>query len=175
MKITKTMSLCLGLVWGITGLVAQPSLGEKMRQEGIDWLIGDWVGQTDEGDTWRIRHERELNGHLVVTEAKGPSIAIKGMTSVDHDSNEVRYVGVTDTGGRATGTWEVEDGMPILRVTMHAPNGGSSRTAYTWTRVDQNTMELGVYEGRRAEDPTGAPDGTVTFKRQPKTDPVRRN
>ena len=88
-----------------------PTLGEIVKNNGWDSLLGDWVDASTRGEfqvslSWKIKN-RLLE--MSFTEQAGATIA---SINVDPSSGEIVHSGINPLGASITGTWDfaVEDG-----------------------------------------------------------------
>ena len=88
-----------------------PTLGEIVKNNGWESLLGDWVDASTRGEfqvslSWKIKN-RLLE--MSFTEQAGATIA---SINVDPSSGEIVHSGINPLGASVTGTWDfaVEDG-----------------------------------------------------------------
>ena len=154
------------LVFAAAATQAQSSLGEMVEQEGLDWIIGSWIGEDQNGGAVTLSYKWELNKHAVTSHVKTEWVESKGMSAMCQQTGEPRYFAVDTNGSTSTGTWGVQAGNPVLRVEYYRSNGESGKGAYLHKKVDADTMEVSAFYGPGAEYLSGTPTMKVNLKRK---------
>jgi len=137
--------ITLSLFGSLATLQAQQTLADLVAEVGGEWLVGDWVGYSDNGDELVQTIHWDLDKHVIAIHFKTPRFEIKSMTAVDPTSGNVKYIGFSNRGGALTGTWQEESGWPLLRVKAVNQDGQTWKGALLFQRVDDNTMKIEIF------------------------------
>ena len=150
------------------GAGAQQKLGDLVTEGGFDWMIGEWVATTDEGDKVDLVYKWELNKNLITMGFKVGDFEGRGMIYYVPAENKVVQVGVDNRGGIGKGVWDADGDKAVARLEYKPAEGEIRRMASVHSKVDANTMKEEYYtmdsDGRFAEEPLG----TLEYKRQKK-------
>ncbi len=150
------------------GASAQQKLGDLVTEGGFEWVIGEWVATTDEGDKVDLVYKWELNKNLITLGFKVGDFEGRGMIYYVPAENKVVQVNVDNRGGIAKGTWDADGDKAVARLEYTPVDGEIRRMASVHSKVDANTMKVEFYtmdsDGRLAEEPRG----TCEYKRQKK-------
>ena len=150
------------------GVGAQQRLGDLVTMGGFDWMIGEWVATTDEGEKIHSSYKWELNKNLVTLGFKMGEFEGRGMIYYVPSEDKVVQVGVDNRGGIAKGVWDADGDKAVARLEYTPTEGEIRRMASIHSKVDANTMKVEFYsmdgDGRLAEEPRG----TLEYKRQKK-------
>ena len=163
------LATAIGLVIWASGAAAQESLGEFVKEYGVDWMIGRWVATTSEGDKIETLYQWQLDKHLVTMSFKGGGLEARGMIFYSPSADEVVQVGVDNKGGSNSGVWEVEADKAVAKIVHTEADGQTHRIAIVHSKLDAQTMKVEFYSvdsaGERAEEPLAA----LEYKRQKRT------
>jgi len=149
-----------------TGAKAQQSLGDIVKEYGFDWIIGKWVGQTDEGNKIHVIYNWQCDKHLVTINLKWPDYEHRGMIFYVPSKNEVVQIGVDNEGSTCQGTWDVDGDKACLRIEQTRPDGQTRKMAIVYSKVDARTMKTEVYGVDEAGKLTNEPRGTLEYQRK---------
>jgi uncharacterized protein (TIGR02246 family) len=146
---------------------------ENLR--GLEWLIGEWADEANQGEAARISFNWTDNQNFVVsnfaTTMKGAVIA--GGTqwiAWDPANKAVRCWIFESHGGFGEGAWSGGGNAWTVKTTIVLPDGKKATATNTVTRVDADTITWEVKD--RAHDGKPLPDIKPTrMKRTP--DPAR--
>lgn len=153
------------LVVFAAGARAQTSLGDLVAEGGYHWIMGRWVGTTDEGDKMLLEYKWELNKYLLTVHLKWPEYEYRGMIFYDAPKDQVIQVGVDAQGGNGKGLWEPMGDKALLKYEHTGANWETNRMALAHSRVDADTMKIEVHELYSSGEVADTPSGTVEFKR----------
>lgn len=142
------------------------NLGGMIRETRVDWLAGNWVGQTDQGDRLELSYAWELPSALILQKFKAPDREGRAMIFVDPVSNKVVHQEVGSDGSVGKGEWTAEEGKATLRYTGQTPEGETRRMGFVMRRIDADTMEVEVREWRSDGVLGDTPWATLRFRRQ---------
>ena len=171
-KISKRRNTLLAvaaiLVICAAGASAQQRLGDLVTEYGFDWMMGEWVASTNEGEKIHSFYKWELNKNLVTLGFKMGEFEGRGMIYFVPAEDKVVQVGVDNRGGIAKGTWDADGDKAVARLEYTPAEGDIRRMASVHSKVDAETMKVEFYamdsNGQLAEEPWG----TLEYKRQKK-------
>jgi uncharacterized protein (TIGR02246 family) len=144
-----------------------PANYEKLR--GLEWAIGEWIGNTDTGEAERLSFDWTENQNFIVssftTTAKNVSV---GDATVwigwDPAGKMIRAWLFDSTGGFGDGSWSQEGNKWSLKISNILQDGKKASATYILTPVDGDNLTLQAKE--RSLDGKAIPDGKeVKLKR----------
>jgi uncharacterized protein (TIGR02246 family) len=144
-----------------------PANYEHLR--GLEWAIGEWIGNTDTGEVERLSFDWTENQSFIVssftTTAKNVSV---GDATVwigwDPENKKIRAWLFDSTGGFGDGSWTLEGTKGSLKMTVVLQDGKKAAATYVLTRGDDDTLTLQAKD--RSLDGKAIPDGKeVKLKR----------
>jgi hypothetical protein len=160
--------LVAALIALLVPVQAQQTLAEMVDEAGVAWLVGEWTGETDNGETIKLSFAWDLNKRVVSLHLTTSEMESKGMIGVDPVSKEIRYVAYDNRGGSGTGVWSAVDTKAILKYRGWNPDGEPRRMGVSFAKLSADTMKLelfGLTSGDELEDTARA---TIQFKRKTK-------
>jgi uncharacterized protein (TIGR02246 family) len=144
-----------------------PANYEKLR--GLEWAIGEWIGNTDTGEVERLSFDWTENQNFIVssftTTAKNVSV---GDATVwigwDPAGKNIRAWLFDSTGGFGDGSWSQDGNKWSLKISSTLQDGKKAAATYVLTPVDGDNLTLQAKE--RSLDGKAIPDGKeVKLKR----------
>lgn len=147
------------------GARAQQSLGELVKEYGLEWMAGRWVATTDQGQKIEAVYRWELNRHLVSTHFKMGEFEGRGMIYYSPTEDQVVQVGVDNRGGSNKGIWYREGDKLIAKLEYTQASGESGRMAVVHWKVDARTMKAAMYAVDESGELADEPWGTLEYKR----------
>jgi len=170
-KIFLAALVCL-IIWN-SAASAQDSLASLMEQSGSEWIVGNWAGESPNGQKYTIEYKWELKPHVLSIHFKGFDFEYHGIIFFKAAEEQVVQIGVDSTGGNGKGLWEAEYGKAIMKSEHTGEYGEVSRMGFVYSNVDANTMKCELY----GLDEYGALDAnpgmTLEYKRQKKETPKK--
>jgi uncharacterized protein (TIGR02246 family) len=143
-----------------------PANYEHLR--GLEWAIGDWMGNTDNGEVERLSFDWTENQNFIVssftTTAKNVSVGDATLwIGWDPESKKVRAWLFDSTGGFGEGSWSQEGNKWSLKMASVLQDGKKAAGTYVLSR-DGETLTLQAKD--RSLDGKAIPDGKeVKMKR----------
>ncbi len=145
---------------------AQQKLGDLVAQGGYDWLIGRWVGTTDQGDKVEFRYDWALDKQIVVSDTIMSGFKYHGMAVLSPNGYEVLGFGADNRGGVWKGTWSEDPAGLVNRIEATSSSGEVRKADIVHSRVDADTMAVAIYpvdnNGSRSDEPWAK----LNYKRQ---------
>ncbi len=167
------LAVVVGLVIWNSAASAQENLGSLMEQSGSDWLVGNWAGESPDGQKYTMDYKWELKPHVLSVHFKGLGFEYHGIIFYKAAEEQVVQIGVDSNGGTGKGTWLAEYGKAMMKSEHTGEYGEVSRMGFVYSKVDANTMKLELY----GMDEYGAlddnPGTTLEFKRQKQPTPKK--
>ena len=148
--------------------VAQQKLGDFISDGGYDWVIGKWAAASDEGKI-ELEYKWGLNKCVVLIEMKTGQYKNRQIVMLNPDRGEVIGVGADNQGGTWKGDWTEEYGDIVYRVQNTTASRQVNKVQVLFTKVDADTMTVGIYGVDSSGYRNSAPSSKLTFKRQPTT------
>lgn len=144
MKIfTKFLSLAALSVGFTTSSLQAQTLGDVMRTEGIDKMLGTWVDADTNGEKFKITYRWKIKDHAVELNLKTPDSTSTALIMLDQSSDEVVHVGVNSKGEVGRGTWSTEDGAAVLDLTQSNAAGEDIELRIFHKPVDKKSLTVG--------------------------------
>jgi uncharacterized protein (TIGR02246 family) len=136
-----------------------PSNYEHLR--GLEWTIGDWIGNTDTGEVERLSFAWTESQNFIVssftTTAKNVSVGGATVwTGWDPVAKNMRSWIFDATGGFGEGSWAQDGKKWALKTTSVLQDGKKAAATYVLTRVDGDTITLQARD--RSVDGKSVPD-----------------
>jgi hypothetical protein len=145
---------------------AQSVLEDRMAKAGTDWLIGEWEGKDENGQTLQQTFSWDLDKHVVNSQTKNPRWEIKGTTGWNPETGHAIYVGFSNRGGALKGTWGERDGSPILTLKAMDQEGRSWSGAVVYKKKDASTMEVQIFGLNDDGSVKDTAQSTLTYKKK---------
>ena len=103
---------------------------------------------------------------MVTIDFKMGEYAYRGMIFFAPDEGKAIEVGVDNRGGRAKGTWELEDGKVIARSDRVNAEGEREKVAVVHSRVDARAMKIALHRVSENGDLSEDSWATMEFRRR---------
>jgi hypothetical protein len=166
-NLLKAASVGLVLLSGVMARAAgEPnSIGEILKGNKLDWIIGKWVGMTDANEKAEAKFEFVMGGYALTINARVGKYAFTGLAYFVASKNTIAAMGV-DNGGRSFGrSWMIDGDRLLLKLEQTARDGSIKYFDRYLSKVDDNTMKSVTYsviDGKRSDEPIGV----LEFKRE---------
>ena len=170
-KIFLAAAVCL-IIWN-SAASAQDSLASLMEQSGSEWIVGNWAGESSDGQKYAIEYKWELKPHVLSVHFKGFDFEYHGIIFFKAAEEQVVQIGVDSRGGNGKGIWEVEYGKAIMKSEQTGESGEISRMGFVYSKVDAGTMKLELYGLNEYGTLDDDPGTTLEFKRQMQPTPKK--
>jgi hypothetical protein len=158
-------NLAIVLSLAMTSVAAEPnSIGNILKENGFDWLLGKWAATTDANQKIEAEFEMEADGYAISIEAKSGSNENVGLVYYSPAKKTILYTGVDSTGRIFGGPWEIMGDKLVVNIEQTKPDGSITHYLRYLSKVDADTMKSVTYsvvDGKHSEEPIG----TLVFKR----------
>ncbi len=136
-----------------------PSNREHLR--GLEWTIGDWVGEADKGEVDRLSFSwTENENFLIATFAKTfGDMTVAGATQWigwDPVAKRVRSWIFDAAGGFGEGSWTGDGNKWVIKTNSVLQDGRKAAATFVITHVDADT--IGLQARDRSVEGKGMPD-----------------
>ncbi len=162
------LAVAVVLVILAAGASAQQKLGDLVTEGGLDWMMGKWVAETDDGQELQIIYKWELDKHLLTVYLKIGMYESRGMIFYVPTEEKIVQIGVDNQGGSNTGTWEADGNKAVNKYEHTGADGQTNKMGLAHSKVDANTMKVEVYEVDSSGELADYPSFTEEYKRQKK-------
>lgn len=166
-----TAVVCL-IVWN-SAATAQDSLGSLMQQTGSEWIVGNWVGETPEGQKYTMEYKWEIKLHVLSVHFKGFDFEYHGIIFFKPAEEQVVQIGVDSRGGNGKGIWEAEYGKAVFKSEHAGEYGEVSRMGFIYMKTSADTMKCELYGLDEYGALDASPGMTLEYKRQKKEAPKK--
>lgn len=154
------------LIIATTGANAQQKLGDLVAEGGFDWIIGNWVATSDQGDKIELVYKWELDKNMVSMLLKWPDNEYRAMIFYKPTEDKIVQVTVDNKGGTGNGTWEQDGNKAVLKHEHTGSDWQTSKMGFVHSKVDENTMKWDIYELYSSGELADYSNYTIEFKRQ---------
>lgn len=142
-KLSTILALAtLSLSFTTSNLQAE-TLGDVMKAEGIDKMMGTWVDADTNGEKFKITYRWKIKGHAVELLLKTGDNTSTALIAYDQGSEKVIHMGVNSKGELGRGTWSVQEGVAILDLTQTDADGQEVELKISHKIVDKKSMTVG--------------------------------
>ncbi len=138
----------------ITGLAFSPqvqaSLADRINEDDVGWIIGTWEGEAD-GNSITLSYKWAVKDHVISSHFKGVNpqgnaSESVSLIAVNPTTGEIEQTGYDDKGKKSIGQWGPKDGMPSVTLTSTSDTGEKRSMAVGFRRIDENNIELQVFQ-----------------------------
>ena len=123
-------------------IVAPPSHYEKLKE--LEWMIGDWIDQDDEGVVSTDCHWARNNNFIIrsFTVSIAEAVDMAGMQVIGWDpaNKQIRSWTFDSDGGFNQGVWEKTANRWSVNQTATLPDGSIASSTSLLTPVDENSF-----------------------------------
>ena len=119
------------------------TLGDVMKAEGTDKILGTWVDADTNGEKFKITYKWKIKGHAVELILKTEDSNSSALIVYDQGSEKVIHMGVNSKGEFGRGTWSTQDGVAILDLTQTTADGQNVELKISHKVVDKKSLTLG--------------------------------
>ena len=149
-----------------TGAAAQDTLGDLVQQSGCNYLIGNWAGETPDGQTYTIEYKWALKNHAISVHFKGFEIEYHAIIFFDADKQEVVQIGIDQNGRNSKSSWLAEYGKAVWSFEFPGEYGDTTKMASVYTKTDGQTMKANLHGVNEYGSLSDEPVFTLEYKRQ---------
>ncbi|RZO15345.1 MAG: hypothetical protein EVB09_07535 [Verrucomicrobiaceae bacterium] len=123
---------------------SQASLGERIEQDGIGWIIGSWSVERD-GNKLEISYKWAVKDHIISSHLKMPGVEGFSVIGINPKSGDVEQSGFNSRGSKITGKWGPKGDMPMLKYTSINDADETQTAAVAFRKVDEKTIEVQIF------------------------------
>jgi hypothetical protein len=173
-KVTKIfLAALVGLIIWNSAASAQESLGALMEQSGSEFIVGNWGGESPDGQKFTMEYKWALKPHVLSVHFKGFDFEYHGIIFFKAAEEQVVQIGVDNNGSNAKGIWEAEYGKATLKSQQTREYGEVVRMGSVYSKVDAGTMKLELYGMDEYGSLDNDPGMTLELKRQKQPTPKK--
>ena len=134
------------LIFASSSLIfaAQASLGEKMNEDGIGWIMGSWSVERD-GNKLELSYKWAVKDHIISSHLKMPGVEGFSVIGINPKTGEVEQSGFNSRGSKITGKWSPKGDMPMLKHTSINDADETRTAAIAFRKVDEQTIEVHLF------------------------------
>jgi hypothetical protein len=122
----------------------QASLGEKMKEDGIGWMMGSWSVERD-GNKLEISYKWAVKDHIIASHLKMPGVEGFSVIGINPKTGDVEQSGFNSRGSKITGKWGPKGDMPMLKFTSINAADETQTAAIAFRKVDEKTIEVHIF------------------------------
>jgi hypothetical protein len=168
----KAISVGLVLMMGAAAQAAgEPnSVGEILKGNKLDWIVGEWVGTTDANEKAEAKFEFVMDGFTLSIKARVGKYEFAGLAYYVASKNTIVATGVDNRGRSFGGSWLIDGDKLLLKIEQMGRDGSINNFDRFLSKVDENTMKSVTYaitDGKRSDEPIGV----LEFKRKKEANP----
>ncbi|MEC9326588.1 MAG: hypothetical protein VYC63_01620 [Verrucomicrobiota bacterium] len=134
------------LIFASSSLIfdAQASLGEKMNEDGIGWIMGSWSVERD-GNKLELSYKWAVKDYIISSHVKMPGVEGFSVIGINPKTGEVEQSGFNSRGSKITGKWSPKGDMPMLKYTSINDADEIRTAAIAFRKVDEQTIEVHLF------------------------------
>ena len=134
------------LIFASSSLIfdTQASLGEKMNEDGIGWIMGSWSVERD-GNKLELSYKWAVKDHIISSHVKMPGVEGFSVIGINPKTGEVEQSGFNSRGSKITGEWSPKGDMPMLKYTSINDADETRTAAIAFRKVDEQTIEVHLF------------------------------
>lgn len=134
------------LIFASSSLIfdAQASLGEKMNEDEIGWIMGSWSVERD-GNKLELSYKWAVKDHIISSHLKMPGVEGFSVIGINPKTGEVEQSGFNSRGSKITGKWSPKGDMPMLKHTSINDADETRTAAIAFRKVDEQTIEVHLF------------------------------
>jgi hypothetical protein len=162
------MGICLVLlIMGATAFgEGEPNnVGEILKFNKLDWIVGEWMGLTDANEKAEAKFDLVMDGYVLSIKARVGRYEFTGLAYYVASSNTIVAAGADNRGRTFGGSWLIDGDKLLLKIEQTGRDGTVNHFDRYLSMADANTMRSVTYtvvDGKRAEQPMGI----LEFKRK---------
>ncbi len=160
------LAAAIGLSIFATGATAQDTLGDLVQESGCNYLIGNWAGETPDGQKYEIEYKWALKNHVISVHFKGFDIEYHAIIFFDADKQEVVQIGVDKNGRNSKSSWLAEYGKAVWSFEYLGEYGDITKMASVYSKTDAQTMKANLHTVSEYGSLSDQPVFTLEYKRQ---------
>jgi len=145
----------------------EDTIGKLVNSAGLEWIIGSWEAEDDEGRKVALTYRWDLDKHIISLHYKDSNSEGRGMIAYIDSQEKVVYSYADNRGGVGKGNWDEADGKAILRYEHTEVDGDTQRLGFVHSRVDSNTMRVAIHSLSAAGELSSDSEMSINFKRKP--------
>jgi uncharacterized protein (TIGR02246 family) len=135
--------------WLISGVrettYTPPSNYRHLR--GLEWLVGEWAGETGKGEIERIsfswpENQNFLTGSFTTTFGNVSIASVRLWIGWDPTAKRIRSWMFDATGGFGEGSWSKDGKSWVVKTTSVHPDGKKAAATFVLTPVDADSMTV---------------------------------
>lgn len=148
MKTHKNRSWITALVATLTLMGLAPTraetLGDLMKEAGLNRMIGRWVDAETKGERIKVNYLWKFKGAVIESSSEIGDRKSIGLIALNAETKEVYHVGADDQGGTSLGTWDLVDKSATLEVRFIRGNGEKGKLIIKHHLQDKDTLILTI-------------------------------
>ncbi len=148
---------------------AQRSLESLVSDEGAEWMLGKWQGQSENGDTTTLNVSWDLEKHVIVLHVKSGETEAKGYTVVEPKSELPQFYSFDNKGAVVKGSWNKENDELVLRVESERADRETWKGAFVFTGSASSGLKVRMHKVDSAGDLATPAEATFKLKKQSET------
>ena len=144
---TIVVALFLGLTPGFTTTAtAGDSLGDVVREKGLEPFIATWGDKATNGDSVKVSYEWKLDHQAISVKLEMNDRRSEGMIFLDPKTHGITHIAMDTNGGLTSGTWTIEEDRVVLKFTYTDRNGETRKGAIAHEKVDADTIRVKMHK-----------------------------
>ena len=143
---------------------SQASLGERMEQDGIGWIMGSWSVERD-GNKLEISYKWAVKDHIISSHLKMPGVEGFSVIGINPKTGDVEQSGFNSRGSKISGKWGPKGDLPMLKYTSINDADETQTAAVAFRKVDDQTIEVHIFSADDSGNVSEAADYTFQMKR----------
>ncbi|MBL7154169.1 MAG: hypothetical protein ISS79_10660 [Phycisphaerae bacterium] len=145
---------------------AYTALSGLVDTGGFDWIIGNWVTATYEGQSFDVAYKWGMGKNLINMTSKGGEHEGLGMIFYAPEEGRVMHFGVDNQGGVTKGIWDADGDKLVATLDFATLGGNSNKIAIVHTNIDAETINVAFYGVDESGGRSAEPWASLEYKRR---------
>ena len=148
---------------------SQPTaLADLVEMGEFGWIIGNWAGTTDEGQSFTFSYRWGMNKNLINMSFKFGEQEGLGLIFYEPQEGKVMQIGVDSQGSVVNGFWDADGDNLVATLDYVALDGNKGKIAIVNTKIDRKTIKVAFHGVDDSGQRSAEAWATVDYKRQAK-------
>ncbi|MFN7626250.1 MAG: hypothetical protein ACK5PZ_05420, partial [Pirellula sp.] len=132
-------------------------LGEIIRANHMERLLGEWVDIATKGETLKLTYSWKIQERVIEATSKQPDNQSVALISFDAGSEKVTHIGSDQNGSSVSGDWVADaSGDALLSIVVTNANREKGSMQFRFHFIDDDHIEITVLS---------TPNATIVLER----------
>ena len=124
---------------------ANETLKDKLKEAGLDGVIGTWVDEGTGGRTYTVTYAWKIQDRVIEVFTKDTTNETVALMGVNAQNGQVFHMGADKQGASSLGEWKIDaDGSAVLSLAFTGGDGAQGTLQMRHKFVGDDKMEVTV-------------------------------